>query len=350
PGAWRQLYFAEDERPVCAQIYGSEPERFYQAAQVLCALGFDGVDINMGCPAKSVARRGCGAGLIANPPLARAIIRAVQAGVQDWASGHRLETLGLRPVVLDWIQRRTRSGLTPRRLLPVSVKTRVGYDTVVVEAWIAALLMEQPAAIALHGRTLAQKYQGQADWEAIRRAATLVRETSTLVLGNGDIRTMQEAVARVRQTQVHGVLIGRGALGNPWLFQAKSWARQLAAMPDAAELLPAVSQHERLQVALEHARYFEALGEGAYFPTMRKHLSWYCRGFPSAVEVRSRLVTSNSAAEVAHILAPWLTPEAMTGSYAPARPPAWTSAPQERDNGKTPAEDDSTLLAPLRHN
>ena len=93
--AWRQLHFSAIERPVVAQIYGANPERFYQAAHVICTLGFDGVDINMGCPAKNVATRGCGAALIKNPALAGEIIGAVQAGVHDWAAGQALDTIGL---------------------------------------------------------------------------------------------------------------------------------------------------------------------------------------------------------------------------------------------------------------
>jgi tRNA-dihydrouridine synthase len=115
--AWRQLRFVESERPVLAQIYGAEPERFYQVAHVLCELGFDGVDINMGCPSKSVSGRGCGAALIKNPPLARAIIRAVQAGVQDWAAGHTIDTIGLRPRVVEQIQMVTSTAGQPPQFL-----------------------------------------------------------------------------------------------------------------------------------------------------------------------------------------------------------------------------------------
>jgi tRNA-dihydrouridine synthase len=274
---------------------------------VLCALGFDGVDINMGCPDKSVAARGCGAALIKNPALARAIIRAVQAGVRDWACGQAIETVGLRSSVVEQIQRLTSTATAPtpepRRALPVSVKTRLGYDSVVIEDWVATLLEEQPEVIAIHGRTLTQRYRGQADWDAIRRAATLVRETSTLVLGNGDVATMAEVVQRVRQTQVHGVLIGRGALGNPWIFRAKAWARQQSTTPPAEAPSLDVTVTERCQVALEHARYFEALNSGVPFQAMRKHLGWYCRGFPGAADVRAQLFTTTSSGDVARVFA-----------------------------------------------
>src|SRR5215471_17846463 len=135
--AWRQLRFVESERPILAQIYGADPDGFYQVAHVLCALGFDGVDINMGCPSKSVSARGCGAALIKNPPLARAIIRAVQAGVRDWASGHDMAQIGLLPRVVEQMQAVLSTASRPprrqRTTLPVSVKTRLGYDTVVIE-------------------------------------------------------------------------------------------------------------------------------------------------------------------------------------------------------------------------
>src|SRR5712692_5540497 len=261
--AWQQLQYAEIERPIVAQIYGADPDKFYQVAQVACELGFDGVDINMGCPSKSVSARGCGAALIKNPLLARAIIRAVQAGVRDWASGQAIDTIGLRSSVVEQIQRLTSTAVPPSRqhrsALPVSIKTRLGYDSVVIEEWVSTLLEEQPEVIAVHGRTLAQMYRGQADWEALRRAAKLGRETSTLVLGNGDVATMSEVVQRVRETQVHGVLIGRGVLGNPWIFRAKAWARQQLSTPTAEAPLLDVASRERCQVALEHARYFEGL-------------------------------------------------------------------------------------------
>jgi tRNA-dihydrouridine synthase len=252
--AWQQLQYAEIERPVVAQIYGADPDKFYQVAQVVCELGFDGVDINMGCPSKNVSARGCGAALIRNPTLAREIIRAVQSGVRDWASGHRIESIGLRPKVVE--------------------------------------------------RVLALAYRGRADWGAIARAAKLIRETSTLVLGNGDVESLHDLVARVQETQVHGVLIGRGALGNPWIFRAKEWARAQVANRGQSPYFPGtVPLPERFQVALEHARYFESLGGAPRFAAMRKHLGWYCTGFFKAAEVRSQMFRATSSQDVERILA-----------------------------------------------
>ncbi len=306
--AWTQLRYVEIERPVVAQIYGADPEKFYQVAQVICALGFDGVDINMGCPSKSVSARGCGAALIKNPPLAKEILRAAQAGVKDWAAGREIETIGLRSKVAQKIH----SLMTPRegrRAIPVSVKTRLGYDSVIIEEWVTMLLEEQPEAISIHGRTLAQMYRGRADWEAIGRAAKLVRQTSTLILGNGDVESMQDVIDRVQATHVHGVLIGRGCLGNPWLFLQKAWAK--AAINHAAlqgegqeisESIQEISLRERFQVAVEHARYFESLGGAQRFSAMRKHLGWYCKGFPGAAETRARMFQTSSSVDVEEVL------------------------------------------------
>jgi len=318
--AWSQLHYAEIERPVVAQIYGADPDKFYQVAQVVCELGFDGVDINMGCPSKNVSARGCGAALIRNPSLAREIIRAVQAGVQDWASGRRIETVGLRPKVVERVlalaSSRACDALQPRRPVPVSVKTRLGYDAVVIEEWVSILLEERPAAISIHGRTLAQMYRGQADWEAIARAAKLVRQTATLVLGNGDVESMEELVRRVQDTHVHGVLIGRGALGNPWFFRAKDWAKaQAANRGQSGDRVVPVPLEERFRVALEHARYFEALGGTSRFAAMRKHLGWYCTGFFKAAEIRAQMFRAGSSQDVERILAGIVldVPESVSG-------------------------------------
>ena len=301
--AWQQLQYAEIERPIVAQIYGADPDKFYQVAQVACELGFDGVDINMGCPSKNVSARGCGAALIRNPPLAREIIRAVQAGVTDWAAGHRIETIGLLPKVVERVLRLAsgRECARPRQPVPVSVKTRLGYDAVVIEDWVSVLLEERPEVISIHGRTLAQMYRGRADWGAIARAAELIRETSTLVLGNGDVESLHDLVTRVRETQVHGVLIGRRALGNPWIFRGKEWAKGEG--KGEGDAVGSVPLSERFQVALEHARYFESLGGASRFAAMRKHLGWYCTGFFKAAEVRSQMFRATSSQDVERILA-----------------------------------------------
>ncbi len=223
----KDFTFSEIERPVVAQIYGKTPELFYKVAHIVCELGFDGLDINMGCPAKKVAASGCGAALIRTPELAREIIRAARHGIQDWHAGQTLRDIGFDSEMIEQVEaaKRERNGRNvdlKRRVIPVSVKTRLGYDRIVVEDWLATLLGEKPAVISLHGRTLEQGYKGEANWNAIARAVEVAAGTGTLILGNGDVRDMHDVSERVRQTRVDGVLIGRSAQGDPWMFRAKA--------------------------------------------------------------------------------------------------------------------------------
>src|SRR6185295_4842848 len=143
------LIYSETERPAVAQLYGKDPDLFYLAAHIVCELGFDGLDINMGCPSRNVAASGSGAGLIRTPDLAHEIIRAARQGMADWAGGQSLIQAGLKQSRAELIHamnvRRTASTLAPRRLIPLSVKTRIGYDSVIIEPWIAHLLEEHPA-------------------------------------------------------------------------------------------------------------------------------------------------------------------------------------------------------------
>ncbi|WP_447974534.1 tRNA dihydrouridine synthase [Nitrospira sp. Kam-Ns4a] len=306
------LLYSELERPVVAQLYGKDPDLFYQAAHAVCALGFDGLDINMGCPSRNVVSSGSGAGLIRTPDRAHAILRAARQGILDWAAGQSLEAAGLRPARAARLRamNEARGGRpVERRVIPLSVKTRLGYDQVVVEDWVAHLLEERPAVISVHGRTLAQMYRGEADWSAIARAARLVRGTGTLLLGNGDLQSLRDVVCRVQASGVDGVLVGRGALGCPWFFRGKEAARALAraARPDETALAmldePPVEPAERFRVMLDHARQFEALFGVQPFPRMRKHLGWYCKGFPYAAAMRAAMVRASSSADVERIVA-----------------------------------------------
>lgn len=234
-----------------AQVFGHTPDYFKEAAELVEILGFDGIDINMGCPAHKVEENGSGAGLIRTPELAQEIVKAVKGATK----------------------------------LPVSVKTRIGVDTSVVEEWMATLMEVQPANISLHGRTLRQLYQGCADWEAIGRAAKVVHQYGGHILGNGDILDMADGMTKVGQYGVDGFLIGRSAEGNPGIF--------------LQDFVPCM--HKRLNWMLEHARVFESIFPDNFMP-MRKHLAWYCKGFPGAVEIRSKLMLTNSSSEVEQIV------------------------------------------------
>ena len=332
-GLWRGdvrlldgFLFDDAERPVVAQIFGSTPPDFYRSAIMVCELGFDGVDINMGCPSKCVTGHGGGAALIREPLLAQEIVRAVQRGVADWANGQTMEGIGLAPERIARIRQMNAARKTPieRRLLPVSVKTRLGYDSIIIEDWVKVLLEVEPVAISLHGRTLRQMYTGSANWDAIGRAAAIVRQTPTLILGNGDIHSVEDARRRVLETGVHGVLVGRAAMGNPWLF------RDLRAMRDdlrASGLYqtdPAErpTPQERLRTAQRHARLFARLLPDHRWIEMRKHLSWYCRDFFDASTLRRQLVQSNNLDEVEQLIEGSLSSDGAQEAAAVSRPPS----------------------------
>jgi nifR3 family TIM-barrel protein len=305
----RDLTYSEIERPVVAQVYGHTPELFYQLAHVVCELGFDGLDINMGCPVKKVAAKGSGAALIRTPELARSIIQSARQGIEDWYAGQSLADLGIASefrVMIDRANRLRDGGETAaqRRLIPLSVKTRIGYDCIVVEEWVQTLLAENPAVISLHGRTLKQGYKGHADWAAIGRAVEIAKNSATLILGNGDLKDMEAAYCRVCETGVDGVLLGRAAQGNPWIFRAKDQVKR--ALRSAAELTmlhsPSVDLEERFRVLLEHSRYFEKNNMIRNFVAMRKHLAWYCCDSPGAAELRAQMVRVNRSEEVIQCL------------------------------------------------
>lgn len=281
--------YHKTETPTVAQIYGTDPEAFYKAALIVAELGFDGIDINMGCPDKSVSGRGAGAGLIRTPALAQEIILRVKQAVLDWSEGQTMENAGIRPKVTEAVHRMIEnySYTSTRKLLPVSVKTRIGFEQPTITEWISCLLEAEPANITVHGRTLKQMYTGRADWEQIGIAAQTAKGTSTFVMGNGDISSLEDAKQKIQHYDLHGVLIGRATFGNPWLFRGVE-----------------VDYKERLRTGLEHCKAFEKLLPEGNFLSLRKHMAWYCRGFAHSAEMRTRLMTVKSAQEVEDIVMP----------------------------------------------
>lgn len=289
----KDFQFDESQRPVVAQIYGTTPDFFRQTAIILCELGFDGIDINMGCPAKNVAHSGAGAALIQTPDLAQEIIRAVQQGISEWKNGATVDNCpDIVPKIKAHVQARSEtvpdSYKTRERVVPVSVKTRIGYSEPVVEEWIPTLLEMNVANISLHGRTLKQQYSGQANWEKIGEAANICRAHDTLILGNGDVASKQDALKKIKTYGVDGVLIGRASMGDPYVFG------------DNQPTTPTI-----YQIAVEHCRLFEknySNEENYSFLPMRKHLGWYVKSVPFASEIRVKLFQSSTAAEVETIL------------------------------------------------
>ncbi len=265
----RDLYFTPTERPIVAQIFGSRPENFRKTAELCRELGFDGIDINMGCPEKNVVKQGACSDLIRNPELAKEIIRATKEGAGD---------------------------------LPVTVKTRIGFNASNLEQWCGHLLEAKPAAITFHWRTRKEMSKVPAKWELAPIPVQMAKDTGVMIFGNGDVQTLAEAREKVAQYGVDGVMIGRGIFGNPWLFSEKT----------------DMTLEDKLRVMVEHTKLFEELygqtetnkklfnGHTKNFAIMKKHYKAYVKGFDGASEVREHLMAAENATEVEKIVQEFL--------------------------------------------
>jgi len=230
--------------PIVAQLFGSDLKAYKKAAEIVCSLGFDGIDINMGCPDKNINKKGGGAALIGRPILAQDIIKTVKETVEK-----------------------------TKKSIPVTVKTRIGLDKIITEDWMNTLLKAKPDAITLHGRTLIQMYKGYSDWDEINKARILVKAQNILFLGNGDIKSVPQGKEFANKYELDGVLIGRSSLGNPWLFN---------------ETTPSIK--ERFKVMIEHSKLYLKYRPDLQLYPMRKHLAWYCTGFEGSRKVRDQLM------------------------------------------------------------
>lgn len=281
---WQDLRFDRLQGPNIAQIFGSDPESFYEAAKIICELGFDGVDINMGCPSPGLEKRGGGAGLIRDKCNAVEVVEATRRGVGDYLK-------------------------TQNEGIPVSLKTRIGSDKPDRKWWELLASLQMPA-VAMHGRTFKQLYSGFADWDLLLEAGEIIRQSGALFLGNGDIKKLKTTKNQKLEIltssgreidltgKMDGVLIGRGAIGNPWIFNKTQNYQK-----------PKTQNEEisgRLKVAVEHARKFEEVLPEQKFFVMRKHLVGYASGFDNATDLRKKLVMTNCADEVEEEINKWL--------------------------------------------
>lgn len=250
------LKYDETERPIVAQIFGSKPENFFKTAQLLKEMKFDGIDINMGCPDRNVEKQNAGAKMMKDPKLAQEIILATKEGAGD---------------------------------LPVSVKTRIGYNKNNLSEWIPALLQTNPAVITVHARTRQEMSLVPARWEHVKEAVQIrdafqTGEEKTLILGNGDIKDLDDANQKVKETGADGVMIGRGIFGNPWLFNK---------FKNVSEL----SVEQKLKVMVEHTYLYEKIMlPQKDFNVMKKHYKAYVNGFDNAKELRVELMENASDA------------------------------------------------------
>lgn len=249
------LKYSGNEHPIVAQIFGGRPENIREASKLCAELGFDGVDINMGCPDRSVEKQGAGASCIKNPELAREIIRKAKEGAPD---------------------------------LPISVKTRIGYNKNEINSWLRVLLEEDIAVLTVHLRTRKEMSLVPAHWDLMPEIVKLRDEVAphTLIIGNGDVVDLDNARKKVEATGCDGVMLGRAIFGNPWLF---------------SNHIP--SLNEKLKVMVEHTKLFEEmLGGHKNFAIMKKHYKSYVNGFDGAKELRMKLMDAENAREVESIV------------------------------------------------
>jgi len=258
----KDLEYGEEERPIVAQLFSGKPEMMENSSKLAKELGFDGIDINMGCPDRSIEKQGSGAGLIKDPERAKELVLAAKRG----------------------------SGL------PVTVKTRLGYNNDDLENWLRELLSVNPDVITIHARTRKEMSKVPANWDRIKRAVEIRDEigSDTLIFGNGDVVSLDDAKQKAKDTGCDGVMVGRAIFGDPWFFNEDVNKEDLKI-------------EEILRVMVEHTYLFEKLLSHKNFYIMKKHYKAYCNNFDGAKELRTKLMdTAKSAKEVESIVEEWI--------------------------------------------
>ena len=256
------LTIDERERPVSLQLFGSDADIISEQAKRIEELPFDILDINMGCPVPKIVNNGDGSALMKNPLSAGEIIEKTARAIQK----------------------------------PVTVKIRKGFDEEHINAVEMAHIAQESgaAAIAVHGRTREQYYSGKADWEIIRKVKEAVKIP---VIGNGDVWTPQDAIDMRKQTGCDGVMIGRGAQGNPWIF------KQILHYEQTGELLEKPSPQEVTEMILRHAKMqMEFKGEYIGMREIRKHAAWYTAGYKNSAKLRGKINETETYEELKELL------------------------------------------------
>lgn len=261
-----RLLFTSVETPLIAQIWGSNPGNYFQVARELSQAGFAGIDINMGCPDRSVVRRGQCSGLINQPQLAAEIITATKEGAGA---------------------------------MPVSVKTRCGVNSWKTEEWIGFLLQQNLAAITLHGRIAKEMSHFPANWEQIGLAAELRAQIApqTKLLGNGDIQSYQDGLQKIQQYRIDGVMVGRGIFNNPWIFNSSITPADIP-LPARLEIL-------RYHVQLFHTMWVEQAelnGKRKNYNLLKKFYKIYLNGLPDTADLKQQLMQTQSTTECLNLL------------------------------------------------
>lgn len=253
----RKLFFKENERPIVTQVFGYTPEAFYKTVLEVSKLGFDGIDINMGCPAKGVLKKGGGGALIGDCQLAEKIIEESLKAIKD-------------------------SG----KDIPLSVKTRIGKNEIITKDWISFLCRFPIAEITIHGRLLKEGNNGPVNWEEIQKAAEIARPKGIICLGNGGVKFYQEAREKAEKYGLDGVLIGQAACGNPWVF--------------SENILP--TQDLILKTIIQHAELVSEFYDERGFVSILKHFSWYPKEFKNCKKLKIELLKTRNLREVQQII------------------------------------------------
>ncbi len=250
----KDLKFSKKEKPIIAQIFGAKPETIKKTCQIISKLGFDGIDINMGCPDKAVVKQGAGSALIRTPELACEIIKAAKEGAPK---------------------------------TPISVKTRIGFNKIEYKEWLSEILKEKPVALTIHFRTKKEMSKVDAHWELAREISDFVRniDKEVVLIGNGDVKNLKEGKEKAIKNNYDGIMIGRGIFGNPWLYDST--------------LKKEISIKEKLKVLVEHTKLFnKLLSKQKRFDVMKKHYKAYVNGFDGAKELRIKLMETKTVKEV----------------------------------------------------
>jgi len=267
------LKFSKKEKPIVAQIFGSNPENIKKASALCAKLGFDGVDVNMGCPDKSIEKQHSGAAMMKDQKSALEIIQAARKGAPN---------------------------------LPISVKTRIGYGKNEIETWIRFLLEQNLPALTVHLRTRKEMSKVSAHWDLMPQIIALRDKISpnTLIIGNGDVESLEDAKQKAKKYGCDGVMIGRGIFGNPWFFSS-SLIRGRLGGGSSKSTSPQPSPYkgegvkQKLHALIEHTKLFEKdLGKYKSFALMKKHFKAYVNGFDGAKELRAQLMETKNSKEV----------------------------------------------------
>lgn len=285
------LIFTKKEKPIVAQLFSSNPEKMRQAAKYVASLGFDGIDINMGCPDKVIEKQGSGAAMMKDKEKAGEIIQAVKDGIKD----------------------------SKKKNISISVKTRIGYNKNQIEDWVPFLLSQNIDALIVHARTRKEMSLVSANWDYIKRVVEIrnAMKVKTKIIGNGDVKDIKEGERLAKETGCDGVMIGRGIFGNPWLFAGltsqrnKNSSRLTPKGPYATQdfcfsasfIQEKKATTLKLKVLLEHTKLFEKiLGKHRNFAVMKKHFKAYVNGFSGSKELRVELMGTNNSKEMEKVV------------------------------------------------